>query len=480
MAADTEYRARSPFDPKRLAKVSGQFYKLLFHHSERMLAFTFGMLILTGTLLLWLPISQSNSADQSGPGLSLIDALFTATSAVCVTGLTVVSTDSEFSRFGQIVILSLIQLGGLGIMTFAALGAQLLGGKMSFRSQSILADSFFQRNAATTLRRDLKRIVAITFMVEAFGAIVIYLDLLSEPGEAAPAFSAIFHSISAYCNAGFSIYPESLVKQRIASPAFIYMIMVLIVMGGLGHAVVLETAKRVWNRIRRQPTQPFMWTLNTRVVLYMSAGLILVGMVLLWPLGVHEQSVSWFDAFTNAAFQSITCRTAGFNTVDISALPRTALMVMMVLMFIGGSPASCAGGVKTTSIATWYAQLGAWLRGNTDVTLLGRRLAPGVVARAAMIIGLGIIWCATGTMILTLTESLAQEKDSLDLIFEQVSAFGTVGLSTGVTPHLSPAGKLWITISMFVGRLGPLSCAMLVSHRGIGSVRYPEERMMVG
>lgn len=223
-----------------------------------------------------------------------------------------------------------------------------------------------------------------------------------------------------------------------------------------------------------------MWTLNTRVVLYMSAGLILVGMVLLWPLGVHEQSVSWFDAFTNAAFQSITCRTAGFNTVDISALPRTALMVMMVLMFIGGSPASCAGGVKTTSIATWYAQLGAWLRGNTDVTLLGRRLAPGVVARAAMIIGLGIIWCATGTMILTLTESLAQEKDSLDLIFEQVSAFGTVGLSTGVTPHLSPAGKLWITISMFVGRLGPLSCAMLVSHRGIGSVRYPEERMMVG
>ncbi|MBX3396372.1 MAG: ATPase [Phycisphaerae bacterium] len=457
-----------------------RFYDLLFQRSERMLAFTFAVLILGGTLLLWMPISHGKPVSQSRPGLSLIDALFTATSAVCVTGLTVVNTDSDFSRFGQVVILSLIQLGGLGIMTFAALGAQLLGGKMSFRSQSMVADSFFQRNAATTLRRDLKRIVVATLIIEAIGAAVIYLDLLSEPGEAAPAFSAIFHSISAYCNAGFSIYPDSLVQQRVASPAFIYMIMLLIVLGGLGHAVVLETTKRVWNQIRRQPMKPIMWTLNTRIVLYMSAGLILVGTVLLLPLGIYEQSVSWFDAITNAAFQSITCRTAGFNTVDIGALPRTALMVMMVFMFIGGSPASCAGGVKTTSVATWYSQLRAWLRGNTDVTLLGRRLPPSVVARAAMIIGLGVIWCATGTMILTLTESFEQEKDSLDLMFEQVSAFGTVGLSTGVTPHLSSAGKLWITISMFVGRLGPLTAAMVISQRAVTSARYPEEQILVG
>lgn len=460
--------------PQGFRRFTAYLYELLFERSERMLALTFLLLIFIGTILLWLPVSHART------GVSLLDAFFTSTSAVCVTGLTVVDTEKDFSRFGQVVIMVLIQLGGLGIMTFAALGAQLLGGKMSFRSQFIVADSFYQGHAASKLRRDLKRVIALTLLVEAIGACVIYLDLVGEGLEEAPVFSAIFHSISAFCNAGFSIYSDSLVYHRFESPAFIYTIMALIVLGGLGHAVVLETARRTWNRLRRIPASPLMWSLNTRVVLYMSFSLILIGAILVFPLGANAQSRSWFDAVTNALFQSVTCRTAGFNTIDIGALPRTGLLVMMVLMFIGGSPASCAGGVKTTSVATWYAQLVAWLRGRTDVTLLGRRLPPEIVARAAMIIGLGVLWCSFGCMLLTFLEESSPKMTMMSLMFEQVSAFGTVGLSTGITPMLSQSSKMWIILSMFVGRIGPLTFAMIVSQRGVGWIRYPEERLMIG
>lgn len=474
MPTNSDIRDELGLKPRGIHRASAWVFELLFERSERMLALTFALLIVVGAVLLWLPVSHA------GKGVSFLDSLFTATSAVCVTGLTVVDTERDFSRFGQGVILVLIQLGGLGIMTFAALGAQLLGGRMSFRSQFIVADSFYQGHAASTLRRDLRRIVAITLLIESAGAMAIYLDLLADGDKNAPLFSAVFHSVSAFCNAGFSVYSDNLISRRFESPVMIYAIMVLIVLGGLGHAVVLETARRVWNRARRVASTPLMWTLNTRVVLYVSGSLIVAGTILLWPLGVHGQSRSWFDSFTNALFQSVTCRTAGFNTIDIGSLPRTALLIMIVLMFIGGSPASCAGGVKTTSVATWYAQLRAWLRGRSDVTLLGRRLPPEIVARAAVIIGLGIIWCSAGCLLLTWLEQPSARMTTLGLMFEQVSAFGTVGLSTGVTPLLAPASKVWIILSMFVGRIGPLTFTMIVSQRGVGRIRYPEERLMVG
>ncbi len=456
-----------------LKRCSSRLIALLFERSERMLGLTFASLIVIGTILLWLPISHARSP------ISIVDALFTATSAVCVTGLIVVDTEKDFTLFGQTVIMVLFQAGGLGIMTFAALGAQILGGRMSFRSQFMVSDAFFQRHAATTLRRDLLRIVALTLTLEAIGAAVIYMDLRNTPGGSSALFSAVFHSISAFCNAGFSIYSDNLMARQ-GDYAMTVAILALVILGGLGHAVVLETARRSFNRLRRKPSSPHKWTLNTRIVLLMSGGLIVAGTVLLLPLGLADQSGGVLDGIIYAVFQSVTCRTAGFNTVDIGALPRTALLVMMVLMFIGGSPASCAGGVKTSSVATWYAQLAAWMRGRSDVTLLGRRLAPDVVARAAMIIGLAVIWCCTGWFVLAFLEPETEQMSELNLMFEQISAFSTVGLSTGLTPDLTATSKAWIILSMFVGRLGPLTAAMLISQRGVGTVRYPEERILVG
>jgi trk system potassium uptake protein TrkH len=235
---------------------------------------------------------------------------------------------------------------------------------------------------------------------------------------------AIFHSVSAFCNAGFGLQGDSLMRYS-KDPLILAPIMLLIIFGGLGHGVVLEMVRRIGRLLLRRPQQPLMWTLNSRIVLWMSGALVLFGFFVLLVLKVAGPTPKWYEAIWGALFQSVTCRTAGFNTVDMTAVPQTALLVMILLMFIGGSPASCAGGVKTTSVATWFAQLWAWLRGREDVTMLGRRLPPEIVARAAMIIGMGVVWCSMGGMILTWLEGPHEIIELEDLMFEQVSAFGT-------------------------------------------------------
>jgi len=469
---DSSSRATRPAFSRPFATLRDRAGRLLAR-SERLLAITFASLVTIGTILLWLPVSHT-SAD-----FSFLDALFTATSAVCVTGLIVVDTGKEFTSFGQGVILVLIQLGGLGIMTFAAVATQVLGGKLSFRSQAILSDTFYQGNAATLVRRDLKRIVALTASFEALGVLLLYFRMHQSASDPTPLFSAVFHSVSAFCNAGFSLYSDSMTQYR-TDPVVMFAIIVLIIVGGLGHSVVLEMVRRGYARLTRRRPSPLMWSLNSRIVLRMSVVLIVLGAVMVLILGVGEQEDTWVRAAGDALFQSVTCRTAGFNSVDVGSLSTTALLVMAVLMFIGGSPASCAGGVKTTSVATWYAQLWAWLRGQRDVTLLGRRLPPDIVARAAMIIGLAVVWNAVGCLVLTAFEAGKPGMAFQDIIFEQASAFATVGLSTGITASLSIGSKLWIILSMFVGRIGPLTFAMVISTRETERIRYPEERLMVG
>lgn len=445
----------------------------LLARSERLLTATFLLLILAGALLLWLPAAHTTG------DLGFLDALFTATSAVCVTGLVVADTGRDFTPFGQCIILALIQLGGLGIMTFAAVAAQVVGGKLSFRSQAILSDTFYQGSAAGLIKRDLKWIIAMTGLLELLGAGLMYPTLAGRPEEHAPLFSAVFHSISAFCNAGFSLYSDSLTRYR-AQPAVMVVIMLLIVLGGLGHRVVLECGQRAWNRIRRRRPAPLVWSLHTRVVLWMSAALILIGAAALLALGVGQPHAMRGGSPADALFQSVTARTAGFNTVAVGALSTPALLVLAFLMFVGGAPASCAGGVKTTSVAAWFAQLRAWLRGRRDVTLLGRRLPAEVVARAAIIIGLGTLWITTGSIVLALLERGRSGMSFERLLFEQVSAFGTVGLSTGITASLSAASRVWIILSMFVGRIGPLAFAMAITQREAERLRFPEERLMVG
>ena len=437
------------------------------------MAVSFGLLILAGTVLLALPVAHVSGR------VNLLDALFTATSAVCVTGLIVVDTGQDFTHFGQVVILVLIQLGGLGIMTFATLTAQLLLGRVSFRSQAVLTDAFYQREAAGALKKSLKRIVALTLVLEAGGALLLYADFKQAPDGHPPLFSAVFHSVSAFCNAGFSLHSESLTLYR---GHFLTMltIMVLIVSGGLGHTVVLEALSRAAGRLRRRRVLPIQWSLNSRVVLVTSAALIVAGTILLWGSGLGADGPGGLGALSAALFQSITARTAGFNTIEIGALPTASLLVLASLMFVGGSPGSCAGGIKTTSVAVGLAYLRSQVRSEPDVSMFGRRLARSVVARAAVIVALAIVWNGIGCVILAATESARPNPPFEGLLFEQVSAFATVGLSTGCTNELSAMGKLWIMLTMFVGRLGPLTVAVMVMPQRTAEVRHPEEHLMIG
>ncbi len=446
---------------------------------EGYLVSTFVGLILVGACLLALPIAHSQT-EQHSYADRLVNALFTSTSAVCVTGLTVLDTEHDYSRFGQVVIMVLIQCGGLGIMTFASFAAQLLGQKISFRSQAALYDVFYQQTAAARFRTHLRWLIVLTFTIESVGAGLLYLALPAHFPEDQALFTAVFHSISAFCNAGFSTFSDNLAGPRAQTP-FIAVVAVLIVLGGLGHSVLFELFRRAGNQLTRRG-QFILWSLNTRIVLRTSGLLILGGMLFLALAGFREQTTSLGSRVGHALFQSITARTAGFNTLDIAALPTCSLLMLIVLMFVGGSPGSCAGGIKTTSLAIWVARLRARLRHRDDVTMAGRRIPVDLVRRTGLLIGVATVFNLLGILVLSITEmnTVTGHAPLSDVLFEQISAFGTVGLSTGLTPNLSLAGKCWIILSMFVGRLGPLTVAFLVLEHKPDLVRLPEERLMVG
>lgn len=446
----------------------------LFARSERLLAAGFLFLIALGAVLLSLPAASVHN------NISVLDALFTATSAVCVTGLIVVDTGSDFTLFGQIVILALIQLGGLGIMTFTAVATQFFGGKLSFRSQAVLSDTYYQSNAARRVRSNLVRIILMVATIEFVGAVILFFSYYTQNYSLGDSiFNATFHAVSAFCNAGFSTHSDSMIGWH-THAAVMPTIAFLIILGGIGHVVALESFGRFMARLKGYQPRPLKWSLNSRIVIYLSLFLIVCGAALIMIARPQAATGSAIDGIFDALFQSITCRTAGFNSIDLTKLPVPALLVMCVLMFIGGSPASCAGGVKTTSVAAWYAQLYAWVRGQKEVTLLGRRLSTETVAKAAMIIGLAVLWNATGTILLAWFEHGRTDLPLRKLFFEQVSAFGTVGLSLDVTPTLSTSSRIWIMISMFVGRVGPLTFAMVISEREQSPIRYPEEPVMIG
>ena len=444
----------------------------VFSRPEGFLAGTFLGLIIVGTILLSLPVAHADA------GIGPLDALFTATSAVCVTGLIVVDTGQAFSRFGQTVILVLIQLGGLGIMTFAALVIQVVGHKLSFRSQAALQDVFYQKNAAASFRRSLKWIVLLTLVIEALGALLLFRALPAGWDRGDAAYLSVFHAVSAFCNAGFSTFSESLVSLR-GLGGFMTVISLLIIVGGLGYTVILEAITRAGCRLARRPN-PVVWSLNTRVVLTTSLFLAVIGALFLSALGLTGNETGWSSRIGNAAFQSITARTAGFNTVEVGRLPVASLLCLAFLMFVGGSPGSCAGGVKTTTLAIWVARLRARLQHQDDVTIGRRRIPVDLVRKTGLLVGVAAVYNLIGVLVLSITETSDPQVHLQHVLFEQLSAFATVGLSTGLTPTLSAVGKLWIIITMFVGRLGPLTIALVVMERKPAAVRLAEERLMIG
>lgn len=418
-----------------------------------------------------------------GQRLSWIDAAFTATSAVCVTGLIVEDTATFFTPAGQLYILALIQIGGLGIIAFTSLIIVTLGRRLSLRSEALSTGSL---DVAPHVGRHnlIRDVVRFTFAIEGLGAILLYLLWAPRMGWLAAAWPALFHSVSAFCNAGFSTFSDSLMSFH-RSPWTLCVIMLLIIIGGIGF-LTLEELRLRWRA--RRTEQIFRVSLHTKLVLSTTA-VLLVGGALLFAL------FEWYgvlapdpvaDRIVNAMFMSTTARTAGFNTVDYAQASERSLFLTILLMSIGGSPGSTAGGLKTTTVA--LIGLLAWsrYRGRSSVGIWSRTVPPESVERAVglFVVSFGLV---TITIFLLTTTELSgwTQMDFLDCMFEAASAFNTVGLSTGLTPRLTRDGR-WVTILlMFVGRVGPLTfAAALVARRrrasSVAQLRYAYEDVVVG
>jgi trk system potassium uptake protein TrkH len=431
--------------------------------------------IVIGSAILSLPWLHQPGA------VGYLDALFTSTSAVCVTGLVTVNTANAYTVAGQVVIIILVQIGGLGVMTYAAMALSILRRRMSLRTQAALHDALFQRDEARDFKRRFRQIIIITLSLEAAGTLLLFLALLPNSKSGPAAWSAVFHSISSFCNAGFSIFPDNMVDAR-ANHFFLAIIMILIVLGGLGYTVLIEVSHETERTVRRRRRDgPRRFSLHTNVVLRTSLALTVGGAVLMLLFGLTGGEQTWGARIENSLFQSISARTCGFNTVAIGALPVTSWLVLVVLMFIGGSPGSCAGGVKTTSLAVMIARVRSYFSGEDQAKLLGRRLSRDLVRSAELLFVLAVVWNLIGLLILAHFEEGRPDAEFRHLLFEQISAFGNVGLSTSTTTAgLSVAGKLWIVATMYVGRLGPLTLASLAMYRRPSRVAFPEGKVMIG
>jgi len=432
--------------------------------------------ILTGTVVLLLPFS-------TGPGgISAIDALFTATSAVCVTGLVVVDTGTAFSPAGQITLALLIQIGGLGVMTFSVLLFLSLGKRVSYRHRLIMQEVF-----AHTPREDIYKVVRSIFVftaaAEGVGALLLSFRWLGEYPFLQALHLGLFHSVAAFCNAGFSLFSNSLMDYR-TSPLINLTIGSLIVMGGIGFPVVYEIHQWVTSRGPRRPKL----SIQTKSVLISTVLLIVVGMAaFLWTERNNVlKGVLWSDSLWIALFQSVTTRTAGFNTVDIGQLTNSTLLTMMVLMFWGASPGSTGGGVKTTTFAVLTAFTWSRIRGRSQVNMFKKTLPEETLSRSVALVVLSIGFMSAVYFLLLLSQGegstgLPHRGEFADYLFEVFSAFGTVGLSTGVTPRLNATGKLLIILMMLIGRVGVLTFAyILAGARARGGVRYAEQNLMIG
>ena len=436
--------------------------------------------ILCGAFLLCQPVSYQ------GRPISFLDALFTATSAACVTGLAVVDTGTAFTRFGQTVILALIQLGGLGIMTFSTLIFYLWRRRVSLADHIAVGQSLLH-DAAFHLGRFLVRMAAVTAFIEAVGAVALHL---LDPQGFAP-YSAVFHSISAFCNAGFGLFPDNLMGYA-TSPGVNLVFMWLIISGGLGFGVLIEGYRAARSRLRRlasPETHLFRLSWHARTVVRVSIFLVLAGAAMIFLgefLGSRYPELSATDKVVAVLFQSVTCRTAGFNTVDIGRMADASLVIMILLMFIGGSPGSCAGGIKTTTFRVLLAFGASRVRGRRQAVVGRFAVDEDSIDRAVTLTVFAGVLVLGSVLLLCFTEgAVAPHVESggrfLEILFETVSAFGTVGLSTGITPSLTPAGKLVITLLMFVGRLGPiLFLSVVQGFQEPLRYRWPEQGMMIG
>ncbi len=435
----------------------------------------FGAAILAGTVLLHMQFCLNETS------ISWINSLFTATSAVCVTGLAVVDTGSAFNLTGQVILLLLIQIGGLGIMSFTSLAFYLLNKKVSLTDrmtvgQDLLHDSSFH------LGSFLIAILTATLAIEGVGAVSLYL---ADP-QAFPPFSALFHSVSAFCNAGFSLNSDSLVQFGGNWPVNI-IFMLLIILGGIGFAVMVE-GRRLFmlyvsgRKIEARPTYQFVIVVQTTLFL------IVLGWVYIYfsEFVNYREYLPFHEALLTSLFQSVTLRTAGFNTLDISAMTNASLVFMIFLMFIGGAPGSCAGGIKVTTFRVLHAFVMSQVNGTQQVIIGRFAIDKETLNRALSLVFFSLVMIFISVLLLDFTEGGDLPHNQvrgqfLEIMFEVFSAFGTVGLTTGLTGKLTAAGKVIVILLMFVGRLGPLLLlGSIQSLRKRLLYKYAEEKLPIG
>jgi Trk-type K+ transport system membrane component len=441
---------------------------------------SFMILALTGAFLLMLPSATTN-------GITFTNAIFTATSAVCVTGLAVVDTANDFTVVGQSIILVLIQLGGIGILTFTSFFAFFFRGGSSFK-EGLNTKDFIAHEGLKDVFRAALNVVIFTISVEFVGAVFIYSSILDNDVIDNKFFFSIFHSISAFCNAGFSIFSSGLFDESIRFHYFFqWIIMILIVFGGLGHNIVFNFYQYIKtyvlefcdkNRIHKQIR---IITLNTRLVLYTTLLLLIVGFIFLYiseynnTLKIHD---TLFGKITNTAFNTVTPRTAGFNTVDFTQFNVPSLLFIIFLMWIGASPASTGGGIKTSTFALATLNIFAVAMGKSRIQILGRRISSESTSRAFAILCISLIVIGIAIMALLIFEP--KDTPVLTVVFECFSAYSTVGLSLNFTPTLTEPSKYVLIATMFIGRIGMLNLMVgLLRQLNHQFYEYPKENILI-
>lgn len=430
---------------------------------------SFVILLLVGAFLLMLPISL-----QSGQFGNFLDSLFTATSALCVTGLVVNDVNTTYTILGKIIILILIQLGGLGVLTFSSMVLLTISSKMGYYTKKIVSEDI-NYNILTEIPTFLKQVFLVVFLIELIGAILLFFTFVTKM----PLFSAlgyaIFHSISAFCNAGFALFPNNL-ENFTGNFSINFVITSLIILGGIGFASILDICNVFCGKRRKV-------SVSTHVAIYMTLILIILGSIFTFLLEFKNAktlaNIPMYQKIFASYFQSVTLRTAGFQTINLSYLTMPTIILYLLLMFIGASPGSTGGGVKTTTVGVILLGIVNAITGKEDIEYRKRKISWSIFNKACAILVSSLLYI---TIMIFLISIFDKEKGFLPLIFELISAFGTVGLSMGLTSSLSVPTKLILIVTMYIGRVGPLTIIYAISRkrRKEGKYKYPEETILIG
>lgn len=425
----------------------------------------FGILILIGACLLNLSIFA-----RSGESIGFVNALFTAASASCVTGLVVVNTFEYWNIGGQIIILILIQIGGLGIMTLATLFPMILRKRIGLTSRQIIREQLNVESFSGIVKL-LKYVIYFSLIAEAIGAALLALVFIPDYGLGLGLWNSVFHSISAFCNAGFDILGNSIVPYK---NNFIvnFVIMALVTIGGLGFGVTSELLRK--REIKTTSTHTKL-VLLTSAILTFGGALVFLIIEYKNPATIMEDG--FFSKLLQSLFQSVISRTAGFNSVNLGAIRDTSAVLMILLMFVGGSPGSTAGGLKTTTFGVLFSSMLSVIRGETSTRLFKKKVPTEIIIKSLALVMISIMLVMGISFVLTITDSFA----FIDVLYEVVSAYATVGVSRGITSNLSVFGRLLITLTMYIGRIGPLTMAFAFGKkRSKSRIEYPDANISVG